>query len=537
MNGRFAYSHPLQVVIGDQDLTRELRGGTFSNVDPGGFEACSLSFARPIKAPRPGERITIRYGLEVAWDGRVNDPGSGTTGGTEVEGVIGVGHGAALRDNAMREIYRDIDLDSWENANVARRAALYGNTINVGDWSRGPDGWSVEFDGNTLGSPRLVWELAYRDSSIEIASLTYRGAYGDTFWDIALFTHTAQGSFSSVDSSVLTDFDNSYRTVSAVTIRNGFMFQMDSNNVDVTPVGGAHRTLKFLAAMGNHGLTLRGTEPNAGYYPTDIALHALRRFNSEGNSNLVIEQGPVDTDSNAYACPHAVYLDFVPFERVIDDMVRGQLGWHWGVWEPAGLHATNPRLFLTKPPEQATVAVSRAECGEDFDAPRVRMDAIYNYVIVRYRDASGRVLYSASVIANPLVTQAGVDFRSLVVDAGVSTAAAAATFGQFAMQLANNAARGAGSCTLPGTVSALGGRKPACLVRAGRDRIRITDLPDPGPLHETDTRRFDTFRVRRVETTIQPGGQLDTRVEFDGGADLMEVLAARTQAALVNIGT
>jgi hypothetical protein len=72
-----------------------------------------------------------------------------------------------------------------------------------------------------------------------------------------------------------------------------------------------------------------------------------------------------------------------------------------------------------------------------------------------------------------------------------------------------------------------GGSKPACLLKAGRDRIRITDLPDSGPLHETDTRRFDCFHVRRVETTEQPDGTQQTRVDFDGGADLMEVLQAR----------
>lgn len=533
MSGRFIYAHPVSIIVGDQNVTGNVQACSFSNVDPGGFEACQITLSNPVKAPRAGERITIRYGLEVAWDGRVNDPGNANARESEVEAISGVGFGAALKDQTMREIYRDIDLDSWENANVSRRATLYGNTINVGDWSRGPDGWSVEFDGNTLGSPRLVWEFAYHDSGIEIASLTYRGAYGDTFWDIALFTHTAQGAFSTVDSSVLTDFDNTYRTVSAVTVRNGFMFQMDSNNTDVTPAGGAHRTLKFLAVMGNHGLTLRGTEPNAGYYPTDIATDALSNYNALSGVDP-IDLGPVDADSNLYACPHAVYLQETPHERIIDDMVRGQLGWHWGVWEPAGLHSTTPRLFMTKPPEAATAHIARADLGDDFDAPRVRLDSLFDTAKVSYTYTTGENIVTVT-ISNPLLNQAGVGSRTLTLNAGQSTSSAARTYGTFALNLALAAARGAGSATLPDQVGTPTGRKPACLLRAGRDRLRITDMPDPGPLHETDTRRYDTFHVRRVETTIGQDGVPRTRVELGTGADLMEVLNARTAAALASL--
>jgi hypothetical protein len=66
------------------------------------------------------------------------------------------------------------------------------------------------------------------------------------------------------------------------------------------------------------------------------------------------------------------------------------------------------------------------------------------------------------------------------------------------------------------------------LLRAGRDRIQIPDLPDSGSF--TGPRR-DTFLVRRVETTVS-NGTASTRIEFDGGADLLEVLQARTASAL-----
>ncbi len=115
--------------------------------------------------------------------------------------------------------------------------------------------------------------------------------------------------------------------------------------------------------------------------------------------------------------------------------------------------------------------------------------------------------------------------RTLDLDMGPGDATSAATFGAFALQLALTGARGGGSCTILDAVSLPdGGVKPACLLKAGRDRIRILGLPDSGSLTAED--RQDSFLVRRVEPTVR-NGVPSTRVEFDGGADLLEVLQAR----------
>lgn len=545
MSGRFIYARPVSIIVGDQNVTGNVQSCSFSNVDPGGFEACQISLSNPVKAPRAGERITIRYGLEVAWDGRVNDPGNANTSESEVEAITGVGFGAALKDQTMREIYRDIDLGRWQGPSVQRQLNILGSSIDL-------NAGQVTADAAT-GEPSLALELRspwsrtaqceawYDAQGLGIGSVYYAWkvdtliSAADTNWSWNLYT---------ADDDVATNLNGTANLRAAgpgsgthtASAGHKAAYVRLLYNVAVTSDSNVARRLYWtrLAAMGTHGLTLRGTEPDAGFYPTDIALHALADYNALTDVEP-IDQGPVDTDSNAYAVPHATYLTDTPHEQIIDDMIRKQLGWHWGVWEPAGLHSTTPRLFLTKPPESATAHAARAELGDDFDAPRVRLDSLYDTANVAYTDASGRQNIVTVTIDNPLLDQAGVGSRTLTLNAGPSTSAAATTYGTFALNLAFAAARGAGSATLPDTVGTTTGRKPACLLRAGRDRLRITDMPDPGPLHESDTRRYDTFHVRRVETTISQDGVPRTRVELGTGADLMEVLNARTASALVNL--
>src|SRR6266403_1812451 len=102
----------LQVIAGDRDITASHDGLTYSNVDPGGFETLTCN-PQAIAGLRAGARVTVRYGQEVAWDGRVNEPGQTTKRGGDSYSLAVLGYGAALKDNAYREIYVDRDLGKW----------------------------------------------------------------------------------------------------------------------------------------------------------------------------------------------------------------------------------------------------------------------------------------------------------------------------------------------------------------------------------------------------------------------------------------
>ncbi|MCA1572869.1 MAG: hypothetical protein LC798_21770 [Chloroflexi bacterium] len=157
----------------------------------------------------------------------------------------------------------------------------------------------------------------------------------------------------------------------------------------------------------------------------------------------------------------------------------------------------------------------------------MRVDKLYDTAEIAYQDTAGSKNTQTVTIANPLAATAGVSGRVLERDMGQGEAVSATTYGQFALALALAGARGGGSGTVPQNVTLpAGGKRAACLLKAGRDRIRILDLEDGGSMTAPDAERQDSFLVRRVETTVKNGSP-STRVEFDGGADLLEVLDAR----------
>ncbi|MFP5379563.1 MAG: hypothetical protein ACLGHP_07410, partial [Vicinamibacteria bacterium] len=219
------------------------------------------------------------------------------------------------------------------------------------------------------------------------------------------------------------------------------------------------------------------------------------------------------------------FRDPVAHEHVIAEMAK-IMGWHYGTWEPRTVLDDTPRLFFTAPPATPTCIVSRHDLG-GFDAPKVRVDRLYDTAKVRWTDPAGTSGVQTVTIANALAARAGVAGRTLGLDMGQGDATTATTYGTFALNLALASARGGGSGTAPSSVALPGGgRKPAALLKSGRDRIRVLDLPDSGSLTATDADRQDSFLVRRVATTVK-GGQATTQIEFDGGADLLEVLNAR----------
>jgi hypothetical protein len=281
-----------------------------------------------------------------------------------------------------------------------------------------------------------------------------------------------------------------------------------------------------LAVRGTHGLTQRGSlsaTSAPGYYPSDIFRDALTR------SGAGIAPGVIE-DATGLTIAHLVYPQPTGADQIADQMAK-LMAWHWGVWEPQTVLDDTPTAHFRSPPSDATCVVSRSECLE-LDPPKVRLDLLYDTAKVSWRDAAGSSGTETVTLANPLLYEAGLTSRALVLDAGTTNQAAARAYGSFALLLSQRTARGGGYCLLGDTVGLPGGgRKPACLLKAGRDRLRITDLPDSGPLHETDSRRTDTFHIRRVETSIV-NGRPQTRVDFDGGADLMEVIAARAAVAV-----
>ncbi len=523
---------PLTVKVADRDVTSAHDNLTFSNSDPGGFEACQLN-PQSISGIRPGAPVVIRCGLDYAWHGRLNEPGSHQQGDRDTFALAALGYGAALKDNPYQEIYVDVDSSRWQPISVQRNLNLISNTgfqsfQVVPDATTGQPSILTGGLGDWPSTARFWCEAWYNGGGISIGQLQYAWkknanvSDADTNWTWKAGLSDDDVATTTTDSGNLRAVGPGTGTVTATGTRRFAFLQFFYNTIAAGTQNTEYDVWWTVSAVyGTHGLPQRGSLSASGapgFYPSDIFRDALRR------SKARIVPGVIE-DATGLTIAHLIYPQPTGADAIADQMAK-LMAWHWGVWEPQTTLDDLPTAHFRSPPADATCVVSRSDCIE-LDPPKVRLDLLYDTAKVSWRDAAGSSGTETVTLTNPLLSETGIGSRTLVLDAGTTTQTAARTFGSFALLLAQRTARGGGYCLLGDTVGLPGGgRKPACLLKAGRDRIRITDLPDAGPLHESDSRRYDTFHVRRCETSVV-NGVPQTRVEFDGGADLMEVLQAR----------
>ncbi len=517
----------LQVRVANEDVTRHTTGLTFSAVDPGGYETCTLNLA-DVENVNKGAPVVVLDGTGDVWWGRVEEPGQRLENGRVAFNVSAVGAGAALKDNPYQCIYIDRDLTVWQGPSRDRRLDLITfqlteprvdpdvtsgepciTTELVNTWAKGlSESWYDAGDVARVGAIAVEW--ANSSGRIDDADVNWD-------WDAFCVDDDGSGSEQRLGGNLRsTGIGNGRFTVPSTR----FVFV----SLSYPAAGGAADAnypiqWRKVAVFGDHGLPVRGSNPG-GLWPSDIVRHALKQ--SRG-----ILPGVVETASGLTVA-HSVYREPTPPEKVIDDMAK-LMGWHWGVWGPDGILDDTPRLHFRAPPPQATASVSRTMVG-DLDLTD-RLSDVYDSVQVAFTDAAGKLRYETVEIANPNMPD-GMS-RQAQAQIGLSTPEAARAFGRFWLLLSQRTVRAAGSGTLPATVAAPGGgTRRALTLKPGIDRLRITDLPSTGQnLLETDTRRFDTFRLSRTETTVEAGGAPVTRVEFDSGANLLDTLQVRLDTA------
>lgn len=522
---------PIQLRVGSHDLTDAYSDLNFSNVDPGGYEQLSATVSDTADI-REGDTVHVRYGLDTAWHGRANEIGARDNRGRSTTQIAALGNGAKLTDKRISMIYADRDLSHWAAAGRARAIDLVaGNYMQPEGPQPMPDAASglpalLMRTAEEWSSPiRPIAECWYDAGQGNVISSVYydfanvgAASTADADWALLIRTTNTDDAAAIVTSSA--DLWALLNTTGTFTDATGARYTFVSFFYNVTPAGAPGYQysihLRNPTVYGNHDLTKRGSAPE-GFYPADIVRHAL----THSGAGFELVAG----DSSGLIVRHSVYRDPTQHQQVIADMAT-LMGWHYGVWEPQTVLDDTPRLFFTAPPSSPTCVIARRDLG-DLDSPRVRVDRLYDTAKVKWADPAGAAGVATVTIANPLAAGAGVSGRVLDLDMGQGDSTSATAFGTFALQLALASARGGGSGIIADSVTLpTGGRKPACLLKSGRDRLRILDLPGSGSLTETDANRQDSFLVRRVETTVK-NGQPSTRVEFDGGADLLEVLTAR----------
>lgn len=526
------YDRPrLQVLIADKDVTERCDSIVFSATDSGGYEIATLGLPA-VDRPKKGASITIRQGLEVAWQGRVAEIADHSQHGRATKTTGCEGLRALLRDTNVQMVYVDRDLAQWGPPSTSRQIVLLNANFSLASSQVSSDLSGApaivhEVDDSWLSPFQMLCEAWYDAGPGNLISAIWYDAVAS---GVAVTTDTLQvradDSVGASESSANVYPGAFGYFIPTARYRFGYLQKMTA----VGPAGtqGARYTTSWrnAAVYGPAGLPGRGPNP-FGFYPSDIARHALSQCSGVSVGEIV--------DAIGYIAPHVVYRTPTPADTIIDDMAR-LMGWTWGVWEPSTILGSGPRLDFGPPPTDATCVVSKAECDQlDITS---RLGDLYNVCKVTFTDAAGSLGVATVTLPNPQLNEAGITTRTLQLNLGLGSLAAATAFGNFALALAQIAARAAGQATLPVSVRLPGGgSKPSSLIRPGIDRLRIIDLVDGGPMFDLGTGRRDVFRISRAETTVGRDGTPSTRVELDSGTNLLETLQARLAIAAGVVGS
>lgn len=508
---------------GRRDLTRGLRTATWSSVDPGGLETLSAGVdgGAEIQAGDPAE---LWVGLARGWQGTVNDPGDEVSGRGRQLVCVGPGH--ALKSHSIPAMYTHARLSDWQN--------IHGHSTS--DLSELAAGASVISDGAavTLAFPQGIAIPFNRSVAVGIDLGPGRAC------ERIVATYEAQNV--TADQSIDARGSQTGFDMSASQQASGFGTALSTGGASSGTRSGTFadpaRFVWVLLYQGNAGTLTPAADETVKL--TSIQMFASAEHESAGASVLRPDQVVLDVlrqlgtgeiaagqiAASGMQVPHLAPEGLVTLESLTGDMAK-LTGWHWGTWEPATALDARARMFFCPPPARASAAVRWADC-EQGEAPRVRHDLLYDACRCAYVTVDGQTGYATAARPNPHLRSGS---RTLEVNMGQGTAQSAALYAGYALALAQRAARGGGWAVLPERVQTPSGPMLSCLLRAGRDRLRIAGLPDSGSLLDED-RSTDTFHLRRVESTLDEGGRISTRAEFDGGGDLLEVLGAQLANAM-----
>lgn len=319
--------------------------GSFSTTLPGGFDSDNVSLPR-----KPGvdysdlKRLStvraIGAGGEIACETRLKEAprvsGSQMSVGPVTEGWV-----AHLQDDTTAaEIYRDVDLNSWIEPSRGRKTELDGASLPatgsfevVTDVSSGIPALRLHVNG--------AWGV-----KVPTASAWYDAGpsclHAKTYYDFSGVADTAfilLWGYGSVDtaptfsSDIYTAATGVGSTTPAASRFATFEWYYSASSAGVD---GAeyYVDLRHLAVEGNHGLTLRGIQPEAGYYASDVIANFLSRW----APLIVFSTGSTGTlRPTSNVIPHLVFKDKTTTLAMLE-ATNSFEGKPYAVWENRTFH-------------------------------------------------------------------------------------------------------------------------------------------------------------------------------------------------------
>lgn len=512
------------------ELSDLVEGLSYSNVNPGGDEVANFVYKRPWRAAVPevaqGATLQIGYGVDVLWQGRIEEHGRGGDSAEEIA-VTAYGKGAALKDNTFVEIYRDADLGHWQEMSRTRRLVLLGAGWNVLGFTTEPD---------ATGSPALVMDGSGRWATSAISEAVY-DAGEDARLGYVGFTWTAEnhgsgltaatwaGRISGYDDDALSggvagtdvlDGSASGAAIEAAPLNKrvaviNFQYVGASSN-DVT-----RKWTLIVAVYGDHGLPFGA---NGGFTVSQMVADIVGRV--EGVSARRI-------DSQTYEVLQAVFREPVRHEDAISEL-NAYEGCDWGTWGPDSPldPSTDGRFDFT---DLDLTTQHWTAPREDFEGLDLQSEvaALFDTVKLSYTDPAGVARTVTRSVRVEELERAGLSPKTRDISAGTLTDAAARTLADTLLYLSGGFAPARGSATIERPLRHHErGMLPPCYLRADGSNLRIPDILPSTTLFDLSTApdRRTTFPIKRV-TVSASGQKLSASVEIDQTNDLLDVLQAR----------
>lgn len=511
---------------GGYDITDLIDGLSWSSTNPGGDERATFTFKRSWFASNPeiakGSLVRIEDGLQRLWTGRIEERSRGTNTTEEIT-VTCYGLGNRIKDNLMSMIYVDRDLSGWADPSRQRRYDILSGGYTE---ALGP---TVQAD-TTNGLPALA-QIVGSASGNTLSEAWYDAGQDNLLGSVYCdYTSHSVAALQCVLASADTDNASGLtgRTVDLIT-------GTDSSGTFTVPVGQRYLfflfvvgttgsqdrdfTCRKLAVYGDHGLTKRGTSGAEGFYDSDIVSHVISQIPT-------VDARTIDTGSSVIT--QAAYKDKVTPEQIITDAAQYE-NRDWGTWGSDNLFGTDSAVFDYKLKDTATRhwTVSRAD-AEDLDLAD-ELAGLFDTAVIKYTDESGT---SRSVTRTATITElvnAGLSPKTVEINGGTLTQAAAQTLGDTALAFFGGFAPARGSLTLKGNASHYQrGDIPAHFMRADGSNIQVRDiLPSTTALALDSTPdRRSTFPIKRVSVDCS-GAVPVTTVDLDQSNDRLTQLQAR----------
>lgn len=490
---------------------------TFASSIPGGHKDCTFTLPRSLNPALYSDESlfddvrVLGPGGTVVWQGRVTQLPRAQDDTASLQ-VQCVGYAASmLDDQSFREIYLDRDLGRWGAPSTGRQTALYTGNYRPQSLERAADGGlRGRVTGPWDATAKPIAEGWYDSSGVPIGSVYYSlyqtagiNASSDANWfaEIRLATD-ADGTVYNGTGDIATANGPTTvaATVNASTTTRTRAIILSYYDAATTANGAFDLFWRVLKVYGGHGLTLRGTEPDAGFYASDIVADVIARCCPLAQST--------DIDDTSYIVPQAAFLEPTTAEDVVSRM-NAFHQWRWGWWG---------RSFFFKSRASDIVWEARLSDGarpafEGDDAAQV-----INGVVVTYTDefglskVAGPTGYAtADVTSDSLLDEsdgnpcnrAGLKRWAKLTLTAPTNSTGAVQIGAAYLTERNLPSR-RGTITLAGWVRhPTAGLLPVSRVRAG-DWIKITDLPG-------DVEReiiSATYNHESRTVTLEVGGQV-----------------------------